>query len=151
MIVHFEIMGEPKGKGRPRFARIGGRVKAYTPAGTAAYEDMVRFAYRQAARGTFYEGPVRLQIECRFGIPKSVSKRKAEQMRCGEILPTKKPDADNIAKIIADALNGVAYRDDSQIAEMLIVRRYADIPAVAVEIQGIEKAKGGDLCIMPMN
>ena len=59
-------------------------------------------------------------------------------MRCGEILPTKKPDADNIAKIIADALNGVAYRDDSQIAEMLIVRRYADIPVVAVEIQEID-------------
>lgn len=135
MSVHFEIAGEPKGKGRPRFARIGGHVKAYTPAETAAYEDMVRLAYRQAARETFYEGPVGLRIECRFGIPKATSKRKAEQMRRGEILPTKKPDADNIAKMIADALNGIAYRDDSQIAELNVVRRYADVPAVAVEIR----------------
>ncbi|WP_332834903.1 RusA family crossover junction endodeoxyribonuclease [Clostridium perfringens] len=40
--------------------------------------------------------------------------------------PTKKPDVDNIAKIILDSLNGVAYKDDSQIVDIRIIKKYTE-------------------------
>ena len=45
-------------------------------------------------------------------------------MEAGELLPCKKPDADNIAKVICDALNKVAYGDDTQICSLKVDKRY---------------------------
>ena len=52
-----------------------------------------------------------------YPIPKSTPKLKRQEMASGYILPTKKPDGDNVEKAVADALNKVAYDDDSQIVE----------------------------------
>ena len=46
-------------------------------------------------------------------------------MVSGSILPTKKPDGDNVEKAVADALNKVAYLDDSQIIEAKWQKIYA--------------------------
>lgn len=135
MRIHFTIEGEPKGKGRPRFRRIGNYVSTYTPATTASYEDAVRLAYKQAAQGAYFEGPVKMEVWCIFGIPKSATKKNQAEMLSGKVLPTKKPDADNVLKIIADALNGLAYKDDTQITDMEIHRRYAAIPYVEVILE----------------
>lgn len=137
MQVQFKIPGEPKGKGRPRFARRGPYVTTYTPLETASYEDMVRFEYRQAAGDTFFEGPVEMRILAAYKIPKNTSKKKRELMHAFKILPQKKPDADNVAKIIADSLNAVAYRDDTQITKLVVERIYADEPFVMVKLKGV--------------
>ena len=50
------------------------------------------------------------------------------------IKPTKKPDADNIVKIICDALNGVAYKDDTQVVELDFKKVYGEFEKVIVEI-----------------
>lgn len=55
----------------------------------------------------------------------------------GEILPTKKPDSDNIIKIILDALNGIAYHDDSQICSIHFEKKYAEIPVTKITIKEI--------------
>lgn len=136
--VFYSIPGEPKGKGRPRFTRQGGFVKTYTPEETVSYEDHVRNEYRLAAQGRTFTGEVHMTIDCYFSIPKRTSKKKSALMVSGQIRPTKKPDADNIAKIIADALNNVAYKDDTQIVELIVRRWYTDgMAKVDVLMEGI--------------
>lgn len=70
--------------------------------------------------------------------PPKKSKKVVEDMLNGKILPTKKPDADNIAKIILDGLNKVAWEDDTQVVELMIVKRYATEPMVAVMVKEID-------------
>ena len=62
--------------------------------------------------------PLRVRILAKFPIPESWSKKNKEKALKGEIMPNKKPDLDNIAKIILDGLNGVAYTDDKQVTSM---------------------------------
>jgi Holliday junction resolvase RusA-like endonuclease len=52
--------------------------------------------------------------------------------------PVKKPDADNIAKIICDALNGIAYRDDTQIISLKVLKIYDKGSGVQVKIKEFE-------------
>ena len=129
----FEIPGEPKGKGRPRATSRGGHTRVYTDSQTLSYEAETRFLYKNKI-GEFFEGPVQMEIEVYQGIPKSTSKKKRQAMINQDILPMKKPDADNIAKIICDALNGVAYKDDTQICHLLIKKFYCEIPRVLIKI-----------------
>ena len=135
MILRFEVPGEPRGKGRPRFSRAGGFVRPYTDARTEAYESIIRYFFRRNFPNHLpLTGPVRLSFIAGFQIPKSASAKKAALMLAGEILPTKKPDASNILKAVEDALNGVAFRDDCQICAGQFVKRYANPPALIVEI-----------------
>ena len=131
--MYFIVKGQPQGKGRPRFTRSG---MAYTPKKTADYEQSVIEAYKQAENGCFSDGePLDVYICALFGIPKSYSKKKIKMIQDGELLPTKKPDGDNIAKVICDALNGIAYKDDSQIVRLSVEKRYTEhSPRVIVGI-----------------
>lgn len=79
-----------------------------------------------------------LTITAYYKIPKSASKKKAYEMSSGKIVPTKKPDIDNIIKIVADALNGIAYYDDKQIISVYAKKAYSETPGVNVRIRIIE-------------
>ena len=136
-MISVTVPGEPTGKARPRVVRAkNGRVMSYTPDKTSSYEALVRACYL-AAGGTRFEDNVsiRVTITAYFGIPKSASKKRTAAMLNGELAPTKKPDADNIAKIICDALNGIAYRDDSQVTELLVTKAYSNQPGVVLQIE----------------
>lgn len=133
--VIFTIKGEPRGKGRPRFMKTG---RVYTPTETAQYESLVGLSYRNSARGYKFTSPVRVTVKAFHKPPKGKSKRVTEDMLNGRILPTKKPDADNVAKIILDGLNKVAWEDDTQVVEMMVTKRYSEEPMVAVIIEEIE-------------
>lgn len=132
----FSIHGEPQGKGRPRFSVINGHANARTPDKTVIYENLVRMEYRrQCGDARFPDDAVlRMEILAVFAIPASASKAKKQRMENGELRPTKKPDMDNIVKVIADSLNGIAYRDDAQIVDCGISKRYGDVPRVEVQI-----------------
>lgn len=130
----FTVRGEPRGKGRPRFTKNG---HVYTPAETAQYETLVGLSYRNGARGYKFTSPVRVTIRAYHRPPKGKSKKVVEDMMNNHILPTKKPDADNVAKIVLDALNKVAWEDDTQVVEMMVIKRYAEEPMVAVTIEEI--------------
>lgn len=130
----FEISGEPMGKQRPKFSSANGFVRTYTPAKTMHYEEWVKLCYQQANGEYFGEVPLEITVDAYFEIPKSFSKKKWQQAISGELLPTKKPDADNILKIICDSLNGVAYKDDKQIVSARIQKHYGGKPCVVVEI-----------------
>lgn len=137
MKVCFSILGEPQGKGRPRFVRNSTYVRTYTPEKTATYENLVKLEYERQCGGARFRDDecVELIINAFYGIPKSTSKRKRELMLGEAIRPIKKPDVDNVTKIIADSLNNIAYKDDAQIVDSTVRKFYSDMPRVQVIIQ----------------
>lgn len=139
MKVSFTILGEPQGKGRPRFTKVGSYVKTYTPDKTVAYENLVKLEYERQCRGVRFGDKdfLEMRIYAFYGIPKSTSKKRKEQMLGGVIRPSKKPDMDNVIKAIADSLNNVAYRDDTQIVDAWIRKLYSESPRVVIEIEKI--------------
>lgn len=132
--VNFTVYGEPKGKGRPRFARATGH--AITPKDTVAYENLVRMEFiNQCGEVRFPDDAMLdLRIHAFYSIPKSASRKKRSAMLVGTIRPTKKPDMDNVVKIIADSLNQVAYRDDTQIVDCQVRKFYSEKPRVTIYI-----------------
>lgn len=115
------VTGKIRGKARPRICRG----HAFTPKDTVQYEKLVRECYKEQD-GRYIEGSIKALIIAYYKIPKSYSKKRVQAIRDGLEKPTKKPDADNIAKIILDSLNGIAYKDDSQIIELSVIKSYTE-------------------------
>lgn len=134
MIFSFMVPGEPVGKGRPRFSRKNGRV--YTPDRTAAYEKLVRkeFIDQCDMPDEPLTGPVSIYVQAEFAIPKRATKAQREAMLNDMVPPLKKPDVDNVLKIITDPLNGVLWKDDSQIVDAHVCKFYSDAAHVSVRI-----------------
>lgn len=135
--IRFTVLGEPKGKGRPRFNTRTGHAK--TPKDTVNYESLVRLEYAQQTDGFRFQDDAMLdmRILAYYSIPQSKSKKVKAAMLNNEIRPTKKPDMDNVVKIIADSLNQVAYRDDTQIVDCQCRKFYSEQPRVEVIIKQI--------------
>ena len=131
--IKFTVPGEPKGKGRPKFSRQGKFVKTYTPETTVNYENWVKICFLEAKQSKL-AGELKAEINCYFGIPSSYSKMKKGEAKKGLIRPTKKPDIDNIAKIVLDSLNGLAYDDDKNIVSCQIEKWFDNNPRVEVYI-----------------
>lgn len=141
MKVRFVILGEPKGKQRPRVVSKNGFSRAYTPKQTVMYENLVRYAYQEQVGAVKLEPPIEARIKAVFPVPKSTSKKKKALMLDGKILYTKKSDCDNIAKSILDSCNQIAYNDDSGIARLYVEKVYGENPRVEVELEEIEVDK----------
>lgn len=139
--IRFTIPGEPNGKGRPRFARIGTFTKTYTPKKTVMYENLVKMEYEQSTHRYRFsdEAYIDMRIRAYYGIPKSVSKIRKAAMIAGILRPVKKPDADNVLKSVADSLNEVAYHDDSQIVDCQVRKFYSENPRVEVRIRDVRE------------
>lgn len=131
-MVRFIVCGEPHGKARPR---LNTRTKTvYTPSKTAEYEKQVALAYKSVSKGKKFDEAVRLEIDAYFSIPKSTPKKKLFMFFINTFRPTKKPDIDNILKIIMDGLNGIAYEDDKQVTSVFIHKYYSTEPRVEVGV-----------------
>ena len=138
----FEVPGSPIGQGRPKFSTINGHAKAYDPEKSRNYKAYVKLLATQAMREqgfTMIEGPCCLDILAFFEVPKSKSKKFKERALIGLERPTKKPDIDNIVKALQDALNGLAYKDDSSIVYLSVAKHYNEVPRVEVILQECEK------------
>lgn len=138
MTVKFTVPGEPQGKGRPKFSRLkNGGVSTRTPDKTVFYENLVKTEYENQCPGRRYPDGTMLDMRviAYYGIPKSVSKKKRAAMLAGTIRPTKKPDNDNVLKVIADSLNDIAYKDDAHIVDSQVRKFYDEIPRVVVTIR----------------
>lgn len=137
----FVIEGEPQSKGRPRFSVINGRVHTRTPDGTVIYENLVKLSYRESCNEPMYEQgvPLVMKITAFYGIPKSVSNKKRQLMMSEKLRPTKKPDIDNLCKVVMDSLNKIAYHDDAQVVETSVCKFYSDCPRVFVQIWTLEE------------
>jgi Holliday junction resolvase RusA-like endonuclease len=129
-VISIVIPCKPFAKQRPRFARKGGRV--YTPKPTLDYEAMVAALLRDAIPEPL-TGPVRLAIYAHFKIAKSWSAKKKDDLIWTPHLQT--PDLDNIVKAISDAANGIAFKDDSQIADLVCKKVWSHTDQVLVTIK----------------
>jgi len=136
MQITFTVPGPPHGKGRPRFARRGNFVKTYTDAKTSSYEDQVRFYALQAMGSSKpLETALEAAIYIRLSVPKSYSKKRVADCLGGLEWPCKKPDWDNVAKSVCDAMNSIIFVDDSQIVECHVRKVYAETAGVDVLIK----------------
>ena len=145
-MITFTIPGQPVAKGRAIAKRrqgAGGKqyIAMMTPEKTANYENLVKLA----ATGAMHDlgpsaAPIYMTIELRMQIPASWSNRRRALAVAGEILPTKKPDADNILKAIKDGCNGIVWRDDAQVVRIGLGKVYADQPCAIVTVSESDRA-----------
>ena len=125
-MVTFMVEGNPVGKQRARYAKRGNFVQTYTPDKTRNYEALIKEAATQAmGSNEILETPVNLYLYIRAPIPKSLPKKRLEACLNGSEQPIKKPDASNILKSVEDGLNGVVYKDDSQIINIHVTKVYS--------------------------
>lgn len=155
MEVRFIVPGEPKGKGRPQ-TKVMYSAKGFTdkktgktrntlvnnvtPKNTVIYENLIKSMYYDKYNDFRFpdDAMLDMRIMAYYAIPKSATKKKKASMLANEIRPTKKPDMDNVVKAVADALNQVAYRDDTQIVDCQCRKFYSDTPRVEVIIKPVE-------------
>jgi len=121
------IPGDPKGQARPRATKIGGFIRMYDPKDCVDRKHTIA-AFAIAAGVKPIEGPISLKVVAVFNRPKRLMRKRDSKER---ILATCKPDWDNVGKMVSDALNGVAYADDSQITLAHVSKFYAAIGEVA--------------------
>jgi Holliday junction resolvase RusA-like endonuclease len=75
-----------------------------------------------------------VQLSITMAVPISWSKKKAAAALAGQVLPTRKPDADNVVKAVFDGMNGVVWRDDVQAVDLQLRKRYGTTPGVHVRV-----------------
>lgn len=132
-MVTFKVDANPVGKQRARYAKRGKHVMAYTPDKTRNYESLIKEAAIQAmGSNEILETPVNLYLYIRAPIPQSYSKKRLEACLNGSEKPIKKPDASNVLKSVEDAMNGVVYKDDSQIVNIHVAKVYSSVAGVDI-------------------
>lgn len=130
--MQFTVPGLPQGKGRARF----GNGRTYTPAKTVAYEGLIALAGQQAMEDRkLVENPVYLIVDAYFPIPKSWTKARKQKAATSLVWHVGKPDGDNILKAVGDGLNGIVWKDDSQVAFAKITKQYAEVPRLVVSVE----------------
>ncbi len=127
----FTVPGEPKGKGRPRFLKTG---RTYTPAATVEYERRIATRAAEAMPCPPTALPVSVRVDVFNGIPKSWTKARRQRAQEGLEIPGK-PDLDNVAKAVLDALNAVVYADDVQVTRLLVTKQYSLEPRLVVNVK----------------
>ena len=134
MSYEFEVIGDIKGKARPRVNTYTGI--AYTPTPTKDYENLIKQYFKiKYPRFVPLEGRIAIKIIAYFNIPKTTSKKDKELINDGKLSPTKKPDIDNIVKIVLDALNKMAFKDDNQITKLEVEKFYGQEEKIVVRVE----------------
>ena len=134
MKYEFEVLGEIVGKERARVNMYTCRV--YTPNKTKDYEFLVQQYFRMKyPKYETLKGRISINIIAYLKIPKSTSKTKIQEMLENKISPTKKPDVDNIAKSILDAMNGLVFEDDNQVSKISVEKRFALEEKAVIEVE----------------
>ena len=125
----FEVPGKPHGKARARtfYNAATRKMKSITPDQTANYENLIKilFLSKRPVGFSKTENPVRVIIEAYF------IKAKSNKMP----LPMLKPDADNICKVVLDSLNGIAYKDDSQVIDARISKYWGTEEKLSIRLE----------------
>lgn len=129
--------GIPRGKERPRFRQ--GQRRPFTPKATEDYETSLGWAARRAmmSRAPF-SGPVEIELTILLPIPSSWSAARRKAALSGAVPAPKKPDFDNVLKIIGDGFNNIVWDDDAQITDGRWRKRYALMPKVIVTVRPLQ-------------
>lgn len=130
----FTINMAPIAKARPKFRRArNGKVCTYTEKGTREAEDFVKMEVLQ----TYKDGPQ----QCPCMVTMTFKKSRPVDKKRLTSYPSRRPDIDNMAKLVMDALNGVIWEDDAQIVGLQAVKIWAqegEEPGIILEVSMIE-------------
>ena len=134
-IIQLNIPGEPQGKQRPKWSPAG----TYTPKKTVSYETYIQelFAIKYPDFRPV-ESELKMTLQAWLMIPTSASKKKRKLMQDLALKPGKRPDIDNVIKVVMDALEKLAYKNDSQIVEAHLYKFYAERPRLDIRISEFE-------------
>jgi len=125
------IPGKPQGKKAPQWSKHG----TYMPKQTVNYETYIKQLFSISFPDFKpLDCCLTMRIEIYLLVPKSVSRKKRAMMLSGEIRPGVKPDCSNVLKSIEDALQGLAFRNDSQVVSLQADKWYSERPEVKVDI-----------------
>lgn len=131
----YVIPGPAVPQGRPRLTTINGHPRAYDPKKSRDYKAYIQLCVKeQGAPKELLTGRLNVIITEFRAIPQSWSKRKHTAANMGDISPTTKPDWDNIGKAVCDALNGLVWKDDSQIVHATVEKYYDEEPRVVIGV-----------------
>jgi Holliday junction resolvase RusA-like endonuclease len=134
-MIEIVLLGAPRGKERPRGTKDG---HFYTPEKTRSYEAALKYAAAEVMGDTPpLTGPLSVDLKIVVPITLSWPKKRQIAARAGTELPTKKPDLDNIMKML-DALNLVVWVDDCQIVQTAIQKVYGDKPGLWINVKPIQ-------------
>lgn len=138
MKYHFTINTKAIGKERPRFNTY--TKTTYTPQKTKKYEEIIKntFQEKYGLRINPSVNEIHIKIDVEYAPPKSISKKKKAELIDWKQGYMHKPDVDNIAKAILDALNGVVWLDDKQVVELLVSKAYGKEDKINIEIIEVE-------------
>jgi len=130
-MISFEIQGIPVPQKQTRFIRVTGR--AYNP----SHDDVVAFQRKALPYAPCdpWRIPIRMSLWFYLPIPKSFSQRKRTQFQEGQLFPITKPDVDNLAYLVTNAMKKIFYWDDAQLVDLQLFKRYGLEPRTVVHIQ----------------
>jgi Holliday junction resolvase RusA-like endonuclease len=138
-VVVVTVDGAPIAKGRPRVTTRGRFARVYTPQKTRRYEDLIRCEAVAVMRDRKpVTDAVLLSVTAYVPIPASMSRKKRADAIDGILKPTTRPDSDNYAKAALDGCNGILFKDDSQVTDLIVRKRYSAQPrlVIVMEIEG---------------
>jgi len=141
-MVRIVVEGEPVAQGRPKFSTRGCVMRAFDPPESRAYKEMVKLVARvQMGNKPMLEGPLSLSVKVFRSVPSSWSDSRRKMALARQILPTTKPDLENYCKGTTDALEGVVFKNDSQIVahHWPFGKWYSNRPRIEIEVKEIEQ------------
>ena len=122
MAITFEVAGDPVPQPRPRVSTRGGFARAYVPAKHPVHAYRRAIAHEAAKAGaTPGRGIVSVVIDAVFVRPKYHKTKRGVKVSAPEV---PRQDVDNVAKAVLDALNGVAWVDDTQVSRLVVEKSY---------------------------
>lgn len=135
-LITLTIPGEPVAKGRPKVTARGGFARAYTPAKTRQYEDLIRCAAaeRMGDHPPLDEA-VSVSITAYVKMPKRLSNKARTEAMDGVLKPVTRPDLDNYAKAALDGCNAIVFRDDSLVTDLIIRKRFSERPRLVITVE----------------
>jgi Holliday junction resolvase RusA-like endonuclease len=128
----FEIHIPPTPQKQTKFYRRGNFVKTYDPSAVA--KEQIQWQIKAYAPEIPLDGPLKVDLTFYLPIPKSISKVRKRQMINQVILPVKRPDVDNLAYLVTNAMKNIIYMDDSQLVDLCMHKRYGEEPRTVVKI-----------------
>ena len=131
-MINFTIYGDPKAKARPRVFSRNGRRMVFSPSARDEQDFLTQALPYKPEKPLIC--PLGIEIKAYFPIPKAYSKAKREKALKFEIRPAKRPDPDNIAKLVLDSLQGIFFLNDSQVVSLSVDKFYSDTPKTEVFI-----------------
>lgn len=138
--IQFTVPGEIRGQGRPRTRIVGQHAQVYDDPKDRSYKALIQshaMAAMQKARLDMANPTgkgISVEIDCFIRTPKSMPKKNLEKAYRGEINPKRKPDLDNVAKAVLDAMNQVVYADDKEVTEIRVSRHYSNREWLSVRV-----------------